>query len=279
LRNSEGDISGSVADIHEALANIRGITGDIAAGQGNLGQALYDERLFNTILSTMEKTEIAVEKLSETLDSFSTLAKTADGVMVSAGEIVNKAAGLGIAVDTNARYDVRAGTGRAGASIRLEPGPNGWYRIGVTSAPDGIVSRTEKETTTNPGSTITEETTETRYTVALEAEIARRYSIFTLRGGLYESTAGIGLDIQPFNWISLSGEVFNFGSDERPNLRGTLTFYPFFDPDSNKPWNWIYLRGGINNSLNGNRDFFIGGGLRFSDRDIKGLVGLAPAFN
>ena len=149
----------------------------------------------------------------------------------------------------------------------------------VSSAPDGVASRTVKETTDAFGNVSREDTTETKYTIAVDAELARRFGFLTLRGGLLESTAGIGMDLSPFNWISLSGELFDFRKGELPNLRSSLTFYPFFNPDSDRPWNWIYIRGGINNALNGNRDYFIGGGLRFADREIKGLVGLAPVFN
>jgi len=280
LRNGQGDISGSVTDIRAALANIRSITDEIAAGQGNVGQALYDDHLYNSILSTAAKTEEAAGKLGDTLDSINTLAKTTNGVVTNAGEVVNKALGLGIQVDTNARYDILAETARASASIRLDPASNDrWYRIGVSSAPDGVSSRTVKETTDSSGAVTREDTTETQYTVTVDAELARRFGMFTLHGGLLESTAGIGLDLQPVNWLNLSGEIFHFQTGEAPNLRGTLTFYPFFDPDSNKPWNWFYLRGGINNALNGSRDYFLGGGLRFADREVKGLVGLAPVFN
>ena len=281
MRNSEGDISGSFTDIHEALANIRSMTAEIVAGQGNLGQAIYDERLYKSLLATAEKTEAAAGKLDEALGNISSLAKNADGVVTNAGEIVNKALGLGIQVDTNARYDILAQTTRAAASIRLDPLSNDrWYRLGVSSVPDGVSSRTVKETVDSSGNPIRyEDTTETKYTVAFDAELARRFGFLTIRGGLLESTAGFGMDVQPLNWISLSGEIFHFGTDELPNLRSTLTFYPFFDPDSDKPWNWIYIRGGINNALNESRDFFIGGGLRFADREVKGLVGLAPVFN
>jgi len=280
LRSSEGDVSGSVSDIREALINMRTITNEIASGRGNLGQAIYDERLYDSILATMEKTEIVAEKLSDAIGNISTLAKTTDEVVTNAGEIVNKALGLGIQVDTNARYDVLAQTMRAAASIRLDPASNDrWYRLGVSSTPEGVETRTVRETTDNTGTVSREDTTETKYTVSVDAELARRIGIFTLRGGLLESTAGIGLDLQPLNWVSLSGELFHFQNGEVPNLRGTLTFYPFFNPDSNKPWNWIYLRGGINNALTGSRDYFIGGGFRFADREVKGLVGLAPIFN
>jgi len=280
LRNNEGNISGSFSDINEAMANIRSITAEIAEGRGNFGQAIYDDELYRSILSTVELTEDATLKLGEALDGISGLVRTTEGVITNAGEIVDKAIGLGISVDTNAQYDVLAQTMRAAASIRLDPASNNsWYRIGVTSAPNGVVSRTVKETIYDTGNVSIEDTTETRYSIAINAELARRFGWFTFRGGLLESTAGIGVDLQPFDWLSLSGEIFNFQSGELPNLRSTLTFYPFFDPESDKPWHWLYLRGGINNALNSDRDFFFGGGLRFADREVKGLIGLIPAFN
>jgi phospholipid/cholesterol/gamma-HCH transport system substrate-binding protein len=279
LRNSEGDIGASMTDIHEALANIRAITGEIRGGQGNIGRAIYDDSLYGSLLSTAEKTEEAAEKLKEALDSINKLAKNMDGVVTSAGEVVDRAVGLGIQVDTSARYDLLSQTPRAAASIRLDPISNDrWYRIGVSSAPDGVSSRTVKETTSG-GATTREDTTETKYSIAIDAELARRFGMLTLRGGLLESSAGFGLDVQPLQWFALSGELFDFKSGDTPNFRSALTLYPFFNPYSDKPWNWIYLRGGINNTLSGSRDFFVGGGLRFADREVKGLVGLAPVLN
>jgi phospholipid/cholesterol/gamma-HCH transport system substrate-binding protein len=241
---------------------------------------VYDDRLYESVLATAEKAEEAAEKLKEALDSINSLAKNMDGVVSDAGEIVEKAAGLGIQVDTNARYDFMSRQARAAASLRLDPSSGDrWYRIGVSSTPDGVSSRTVKETTGPGGVVSREDTTETRYSVAFDAELARRFGMLTLRGGLLENSAGFGLDIQPLQWAALSGELFKFKDGALPNLRSSLTFYPFFDPNSNKPWNWLYFRGGINNALSGDRDFFIGGGLRFADREVKGLVGLAPAFS
>ena len=280
LQSNEGALIASFSELNEAAANIRSITGEIASGRGNFGQAIYGDGLYRSILSTVEKTDGTVDKLGEALDNISTLVKTTDEVMTDAGEVVKKAMGLGVQVDANARYDFLSQTTRTAASIRLDPASNDrWYRVGITSTPDGVTSRTVKETTDSAGNIVTEDTTETQYTVAVDAELARKIGLFTLRGGLMESTAGIGIDIQPLKWLSLSGELFNFQDGERPNLRSSITFYPFFDPDSDKPWNWIYLKGGVSDALNGDRDFFLGGGLRFADREVKGLVGLVPAFN
>jgi len=280
LRNSELNITGSFTDIYEAVANIRAITAEIASGRGNIGEAVYDDSLYSSILATAAKTEDAAGKLGIALENISALVKTTDGVVANAGEIVDKALGLGIQVDTNARYDIIAQNLRASASIRLDPRSNDrWYRIGVSSTPDGVSSRTVKETTDGSGKITREDTTETQYSIAVDAELARKFGLVTLRGGLLESTAGIGLDVQPLNWLNFSGEVFHFQAGELPNLRSSVTFYPFFNPDSDKLWNWIYIRGGVNNTLSGSRDFFLGGGLRFADREVKGLVGLVPIFN
>jgi phospholipid/cholesterol/gamma-HCH transport system substrate-binding protein len=276
---AEEDGAGASGDIYAALENIRQITDEIRQGQGNIGMAVYDDQLYTSLLTTVQRMEAAALTLQSTLDNINSLAKNADGVVSDAGIIVKKAVGLGVELDTYGRYDMIAEQLRAGASIRLAPASNDrWYRVGVSTAPDGIVYRRVKETSTGGVSTV-EDVTETRYSFAVDAELARRFGILTFHGGLLENTAGVGIDIQPIRWVGLSGEVFNFRRGERPNLRGTLTLYPFFDPESDKPWNWVYLRGGVNNVLADQRDYFVGAGLRFTDSEIKGLVGLVPALN
>jgi phospholipid/cholesterol/gamma-HCH transport system substrate-binding protein len=266
--------------VYAALENIRIITDDIRRGEGNIGRALYDDQLYTSLLAAVQRIENSAGRVQETLDNINVLAKDADGVVADAGIIVKKAVGLGVEVDTFGRYDVIAEQVRANASLRLVPASKDrWYRVGVSSAPDGVASRRIKEVSGSGAQTV-EEITETRYSsFTVDAEMARSFGFLTLHGGLLENTAGIGIDIQPVRWVGLSGEVFNFRRDGRPNLRGTLTLYPFFDPESTKPWNWLYLRGGVNDALNDQRDYFVGAGLRLSDSEIKGMVGLIPALN
>ncbi|MDR1099391.1 MAG: MlaD family protein [Treponema sp.] len=267
-------------DVSAALENIRRITDDIRRGEGNIGMALYDDQLYASILVTAQRLENAALTLQSALDNIDSLTQNAGGLVADAGTIVKKAVGLGVEVDTYGRYDILTEQLRAAASIRLSPASNDrWYRIGISSAPEGLVSHTVKTITDASGVQTLEDTTETRYSFAVDAELARSFGFLTLHGGILENTAGGGIDIQPVRWAGVSGEVFNFQKGERPNLRGTLRVYPFFDPESNKPWNWIYLQGGINNALTNRRDYFVGGGLRFADSEIKGLVGLIPALN
>jgi phospholipid/cholesterol/gamma-HCH transport system substrate-binding protein len=264
LALKEEDLAATVSDIRAAMGNIRSISGEIAQGRGNLGQAVYDGALYDSLLSTVQETEKAVVKLQSVLDN--------------ADDILGRANGLGILVDSRVQYGFLRNKANAGASLRLEPASGDrWYRIGVNGAGDGINSRTVTSTTSGGATTVVDET-KTSYTFSLDAEMARRFGMLTLRGGLLENTAGIGLDVQPVSWLSVSGELFRFNSNGYPNLRGTLTLYPFFNPDANNPFNWIYLQGGVYDALNASRrDFFAGGGLRFSDREIKGMAGLAAS--
>jgi phospholipid/cholesterol/gamma-HCH transport system substrate-binding protein len=278
----EYSIDEPIGDITAILENIRLITQEIGGGRGNFGQAVFDDQVYASLLASMQQIEIAVEKLKDVLDSITTVAANANTVIDGANVIVDKAIGLNIQLDANGSYYALGNNAQASASLRLVPKTGGrWYRVGISSMPFGVSSRTVTETYDDNGNLSGyENATETRYgVVSIDAEIAQKLGIFTIRGGMYENTGGLGLDLQPWEWLALSGEVFNFQSEEKPNLRATVTMYPFFDPDSEKPWNWLYIKGGINDSLNDNRDYFVGTGVRFTDREIKGLVGILPVFN
>ena len=281
MAQNERDGTGPAGDIFLTLENIRIITDEIRQGRGNVGQTIFDDQLYESILSAVQRIEVAVLKLQGTLDTINTVAESAGTVIDNASVIVGQAAGLGVQVDTSGAYLIVTNQVQANASIRLIPASNDrWYRVGVSSLPNGLTTHTVKEVTNEQGEYTSRDITETAYsTFAVDAEIARQFKVLTVRGGLYENTAGLGLDLQPLNWIGASAEVFNFRTGEMPNLRGTLTIFPFFDPNSDKPWNWVYIKGGVSNSLTNSRDYFVGGGVRFADREIKGLVGLVPALN
>ncbi len=242
IAGSEADIEASVREIRLAAENIRAVTEELKTG------------------GTLDKIDGAIGEVTLLAQNASALAQNADKVVSDAGDIVAKASGLGVQVDARADYQFLSGSAGAAASIRLEPrSKDRWYRVGVAQAP-----ATESG---SPGGS---------WEVAVDAEIARKFGLMTLRGGLYSSRAGLGLDLSPADWVSFSGEVFDFRTGEAPNLRGTVTLYPSFNPVSDKPWNWVYVRGGVSSALRSDRDFFVGAGVRFADEEIRGLVGLIP---
>lgn len=284
LRERQGDLDASAAEVRAALENIRAVTEEVRSGSGNLGRAVYDDELYRNLLEASLRTAEAAAKLSEVLDgaagmarSATALADDARAVVKDAGGIVSKANALGVQVDASGRWGFLSGYGRAGASLRLEPGSRDrWYRVGFVSAGDGRSVRT-LTTTSGSGGTVVVDETEIGFGPLLEAEIARTFGPLTLRGGLIEGSAGLGLDLRPLPWLELGAEAFGFERGALPNLRGAATVYPFFDPLSKDPWRWLYLRGGAERLLEPGRvDFFLGAGLRFQDEEARGLVGLVP---
>ena len=275
-RDRDSDMNASIVEVRASLENIRMITEGLRRGDGTVGKALTDEALYSKLLDVASKTEEAAANLSVALKSVDKLATSADKVVIEAGDIVSKAVGLGVNVDVHSRYEASAGRAVSGAALRLEPrSGDRWYRVGVSGAPDGVTTKSTSVVTDNLGTTTTE-TKETKTGYYFDAELARSFGPLTVRGGLLDSTAGFGLDYRPLPQLEFTGELFDFSADEGPNLRSYLTLYPFFDPKGNKPWQWLYIRGGVTAALDDRRDFFIGGGFRFADEEVRGLVGLVP---
>ncbi|MDR2923342.1 MAG: MlaD family protein, partial [Treponema sp.] len=137
---AQADINGTgpLGDINGTLQNIRMISDEIRQGRGNVGQAIYDDQLYNSFLSTMQGLEVTVDKLQDTLDTINSAAQGAATVIDNANVIVEKAVGLGVELDTSASYLISSNQAQAGASLRLTPESNDrWYRVGVSSMPNG----------------------------------------------------------------------------------------------------------------------------------------------
>lgn len=237
----------SLDKLNRTLAEVNGIVTKVNSGQGNVGKLVHDEELYNKITSM-------AGNVQDYLDS---------------------TIGLDLQVGFQTDYLVDAASARNQFGIRLTPkNKDKYYSIGFVDTPR------LRETTTTTSTSITGTTTGNYTTVETErerkllinAQIARRFGLFTLRGGAIESTGGVGVDFQPIDKLSISAEVFDFGQTDAPFLRAYGTVYPFFDPGVSNPLNWLYLSGGVDNILVGKRDYFFGLGLRFRDNDLKGLT-------
>lgn len=249
----DSDIQASLASVRRSLEDMEDVTATVRRGEGNLGRIVYEEELYERVVN----------------------------VARSAEELVEQVTGLGVQVGFESAYLAERGEPQSEFSLRLLPrSRRGYYELGIVDAPEGITRRT---TTTEvesvdgapPTTTVTDETV-TDDGVKFNAQIARTFGPLTVRGGLIESSGGFGVDYSPLSQVMISGEMFEFG-DDQPNLRATGTVFPFFDPDAVLPWYWLYLTGGMTNILSpDDREFFVGAGLRFTDEDIRGLVGLIP---
>jgi phospholipid/cholesterol/gamma-HCH transport system substrate-binding protein len=100
------------------------------------------------------------------------------------------------------------------------------------------------------------------------AQLAKKIYDFTLRGGIIESRGGVGLDYDK-GPLSLKFSAFDFSTKygDKPHLKawGSLNLTKNF-----------YFVGGADDIINPHQpvDWFVGGGLRLVDEDVKNLIGI-----
>lgn len=225
-----------------AVGDLKIIMADLKDGKGTVGKLLRDDAV--------------VDQVSQTLSSVNRLVNRINNI--EADIALSTGANTRIGGDT--RFD-----------IDLYPAPERFFRIGVVTNEFGPQTETEKITYTkeNGGA---ERKTETRKInksdFKFNLQIGRRIQRFGLRGGVIESTGGVGVDYFFPDWgIRTSMEVFDYQKNAGPNVRliGEV-----------KLWNVLFARvaGEDMISKDGSQSATISLGLRFSDQDMAALIGL-----
>ncbi len=246
----------SIDRLNNSLASIEEITGKIEKGEGNIGRLIQDEEIFNR-----------VDRVTKNVDEF-----------------IDTATGMEVQLGFKSEYLALQGATKNHAEVRLVPDSKPkYYSLGVTGAPEGLEKKTKTKTKVDTGSDGSIDSRETTYEkersggLKLNAQIARTYGPITIRGGIIESSAGVGFGYKPARQLQLSTELFEFNQADAPYLRGYGTLYPVYDPESNNPLNWLYLTGGVDNALKGDeRDYFFGLGLRLTDNDLRAIMPFVP---
>ena len=232
--------------------NVETITGKVANGEGTVGKLLTDEQLYNDITKVSGK-------LTDYVDTM---------------------LGMQVYVDTHSNYLVRSNSFKTFFDITIQPRPDRFYLLGVVDDPRGRVS--ESTTTYDMGITgdnpqsfvVTEKKTVVDDKLKFNLQIGRVFGPVALRGGIFQNKAGLGIDYNPWNFLSVTAEVFDFSSKAAPNLRLQALGRPFVW--TIEPFSWIYLTAGGEALINSYRDFYFGIGVRFNDNDIKQLVTTVP---
>jgi phospholipid/cholesterol/gamma-HCH transport system substrate-binding protein len=257
------NLQGSLANIREvtgrmqaSIDNLNQITTKIASGEGTIGKLVNSDQAHDSLVSTLGSIETGVGKLTDTL---------------------GKAQKLQLGLAAEGAYLSEGSESRSLFRLDADPQNGRFYRIEVVDDPRGRVKRkTKVETITGPDGvpqTTTTETTTTEDTTTLSAQFGFEFGAARLRAGLVESTGGAGLDYRLFDKrLALSLDAFDFGREDdlKPHLRLTGRY----SLGSN-----VYLMGGYDDLLEKERDsLFFGAGVRWSDDDLKYLLGSLPRF-
>ncbi|MDR1044646.1 MAG: MlaD family protein [Candidatus Adiutrix sp.] len=229
----------TVRELNQSLASIRHITGRIEAGEGTLGRLISDD-------GTIDKVDRALSSLTGYLE---------------------KEDKFKVFVEYRADYLTRHDFLKSTINLRLQPGPDRYYLLGVTGDYFGKYKRSDFRSTDANGvvrNSIEEEWR--RDKLKFNAQIARRYYDMVVRGGLIESGAGLGLDYYlDEDKLRLTLEAFSGDFDERPHLRAEASY---------NIWKIFYFNLGYDDFISDQHRAspYFGLGLRFNDDDLKYLL-------
>lgn len=262
---NKGRIENIVAALDESMKNVRQATNKVQLivdkvekGEGTLGQLV-------------SKDDAAVE-LRNTLKSVQEILKPAAKLKVEVdykGELRNG----------NTRYIDSAGNH---FNLRLATRPDRYYLLGISDSPQSRRITEERTTVTKDasGADISRQevtTSEDRPRIKYNVQFAKRFDTLGVRFGLFESYAGVAGDLYLFSdRLSTSVEVFQIGEDQTQadykskglaRVKGYANV--FVTPN-------VYITGGADNIGRTPKPIaFFGAGLRFTDDDLKAVIGAA----
>lgn len=229
----------SLRKIEGSLDNIEQITGKINRGEGTIGKLVNDDQ-------TVEELNSAISGINNIL------------------EASNK---LQTGFDYHSHYLARSGEAKSFLNLRLQPGIDRFYELGIVDDPDGVSEKIVTKTDTN--GTVTNTTEDKRFTnrVKFNALFGKNFWNLTLKGGIIENAGGVGADYYMMRRnLRFTVEAFDFGSLQlRASARYNL-------------WSGLYVTAGGEDlaSKTGRASAFIGGGLYLTNDDLKLLLTKLP---
>jgi phospholipid/cholesterol/gamma-HCH transport system substrate-binding protein len=234
----------SGTDIEQTLSRIDEITARIERGEGTVGKLLTEDE-------TYEKTQAILDDVKTITDPIGRLSASLDyhlEFLGNSGEFKNE------------------------VNIKLRTHPDKYFLFGVVHnslPPPSTSTQTEVFTTGGTTTTVTTETS-TFDKIRFNAELAKSFNNFTVRGGLIENTGGVAVDYNK-GPVTVTLQGFNFGNPG-PQLKAAANL---------NITHALYLTGGgyflgetdALSGVNFGNDWFIGAGIRFTDDDVSSLLG------
>jgi phospholipid/cholesterol/gamma-HCH transport system substrate-binding protein len=227
--------------IEESFSRVTSIADKIDKGEGTLGKLVNDPATHDNLNKALTGFNSTIGRI----ESFKTF------------------------LSYRAEYMTEVEETKSYFSLKLQPKADRYYLIEVIDDPTGARSVETKVTTTGGTTTTVKEVTTTD-DFKFSAQIARRFGGLTLRGGLLESTGGVGMDYQLWDDnIKISFDAFDFDQSRNPHLKAGLT-YNFAK--------LFFFSGGYDDFVSkvDLESYYVGGGFTLEDDDIKYILGSVP---
>lgn len=220
----------SLHRIENMLKNVDEIAGKINNGEGTIGRLVNDEE--------------TVDKINETLTGLN--------------DFVGGASSMETSVDFHSEFLADSSETKSFLNVKLQPGLDRYYELGIVDDPNGVERETRTVTTgTNPADDTEVKTFRNR--LKFTAVFAKNFYNFTVKGGIMESSGGVGFDYYMLNKdLRFSLEAFDFDDTV---VRAFVKYNVF---------KGIYLIGGGDRiGDNALESSFIGAGIFITNDDLK----------
>ena len=251
LKGIMGDVRKLATSFQGTAENLKILTGRLNNGEGTLGKLLNDETTIN--------------KINEAVDNV-------NGLL---GGLTK----MDFRLDLNAAQWDKRKDSRSGLGLEIAPRPDYWYALGFASTPDGKLKDSTRTITqldpiTGQPVTVLEKnrfvTTDQTFTVS--AQFAKRLGPVVFSAGVVENQGGGGVEVRTLDQDKLRFGLLAYDftkRDDKPNPRYRFT-------SSYQFWKGAYIQAGVQDIANKDlRTVFFGGGLRWTDNDLKKMIGLA----
>jgi len=225
------DFKSMAGDMKELMANIK-------AGKGTIGKFLVDDEIADQVQQTMA----SVQKIVGKVDAVKTDIEVFTGY--------------------DSKSDVTAEFG-----LKIITSPERFYNVGIISSEIGAKVKTYTETNTNGVVSVEDKVQYKKDSYRFTTTMGRVLGNWAVRGGVIESSAGLGLDYSylPWGWKT-SLDIFDSRDSIGMNVRVSSEI---------RLWNVFYSRIRANDiAIKATRSFSFSLGLRFTDDDLKSLVGV-----
>jgi phospholipid/cholesterol/gamma-HCH transport system substrate-binding protein len=229
----------SLARLDTTMKNFEEISGKINRGEGTLGKLINDEK-------TVEELNTAIEGINGFLDAGSKISTS---------------------LDYHSNYMANGSGAKSYLSVRVQPGLDRFYEVGVVDDPRGVTESTTTQLNTDGTQSTIREQKRFENRLKFNALFGKNFYDFTVKGGIIENAGGIAFDYNLLRRkLRLSLEAFDFGNF---NLRASARYNVFHG---------IYVTGGGEDlaSKNGRASAFVGAGLFLTNDDLKLLLSKMP---
>jgi len=285
IKRGEGTVGKLIKDdgvfnnLNETVASLKDITDRINRGEGTVGKLVKDEGVADNLNETLVSIRDISEKINrgegtigrlvsdeETVDNLNAGLKSIEESMKGINKYVSKSEQFRTFLSYRGEFLFGKSDAKSYLDLKIQPKWDKFYILGIVADPRG--KRKVTDSTTDGVTTRTEEWD--KGGLLFNVEIGKRFKDVVLRGGLLESTGGIGVDYYALNDdLKFTFEAFDFDTDREPHLK------VFGEYELLKH---VYLSAGWDDFLSdeGNESPFIGFSIRFEDDDLKYLLTSAP---